>query len=371
MNLRLVTLGLASLAPPSTSVAAPGPKVVPAPPMPSGATRPLRKWAFRHKAKLKQWLDASPSYLPYPLLNRLGLQVIRVLAAWWRYALRRQRNHPELAQHEAALDREGIAVIRDFLPSDDFAALAAAYAEFGHSGRVTCVRNKDGTGVDWYTGRIDCGYEKSAAERMLSEKIARHPAVLNLAEHVLRRSVKEPPTLSYQRLVVEHGYVDDKDVEGVLHSDRYYPCVKMAFYVNAQEEANGAYVYCRGSHRRSMARLRHEYEYSVRESRFLLGKKSRLDPKLMERGRPRISDEHTRAMDLSPSAIVAPANTLVVSNNIGFHRRGTISPGRERQQIRIIFYYVQRPWYGRLAARLFFRGRDPASDHPDAMGKMA
>lgn len=182
----------------------------------------------RHGRLLPDWLDAPPHYRPWPLLNRMGFQVVRTLAANLRHRLRLVRRNPALADYQEALDRDGIVVIPDFLPPDIFTEVERAYTEFGNSNHIRVEYDKNGTGVDWFTGRIDPGSVGRAAEEVLVRHVARNPVVRALAEHVLRRSIAQIPTLSYQRLSVRPEMRDDKDVECVLHADRHYPCVKVA-----------------------------------------------------------------------------------------------------------------------------------------------
>ena len=49
--------------------------------------------------------------------------------------------------------------------------------------------------------------------------------------------------------------------------------------------------------------------------------------------------------------MVCGPNTLIITNNAGFHRRGRLEPGEERRTLWINFYPYQRPWYGKLAFR--------------------
>lgn len=46
------------------------------------------------------------------------------------------------------------------------------------------------------------------------------------------------------------------------------------------------------------------------------------------------------------------ANTLILTNNVGFHRRGRLVPATHRETLWVNFYPCQRPFYGKLAFRL-------------------
>src|SRR5688500_7765448 len=93
----------------------------------------LRRFYDRHRAWLRRWLDAPPYYRASPGLNRMGLQVLRVLASRLRYALRLPRNHVGVEALEGKLAEEGIVVIPGFLPEAVFREVERAYEEFGAS----------------------------------------------------------------------------------------------------------------------------------------------------------------------------------------------------------------------------------------------
>ena len=46
--------------------------------------------------------------------------------------------------------------------------------------------------------------------------------------------------------------------------------------------------------------------------------------------------------------ILCEENTLIITNNMGCHKRGRLSPWHSRKLIRIIFYDQQLPFYKRL-----------------------
>jgi hypothetical protein len=58
------------------------------------------------------------------------------------------------------------------------------------------------------------------------------------------------------------------------------------------------------------------------------------------------------ALNIHERPIVCGPNTLIITNNAGFHRRGRLARDEERRTLWINFYPYQRPWYGKLAFRL-------------------
>lgn len=291
------------------------------------------------------------------LLNRIGLQPARSTWMNLSHALRPAPSAAAaLGAYTRQLDKDGMCVINDFLPADTFERVSSAYHEYQRSANVAEIPNKKNTGVTWFEGPITNRDGTHPAAQIMIDALSYDPRILALASHVLRRSVSGPLLLGYQWLHLPEGESDDRDIEGALHADRHYPCVKAAFYINENDEANGAYVFCPGSHRFSWARLKHEYEFSLRQRHWAKGA-SAADIAPTARGRPVPNDRQRAQMQLREVSVNGHPNTLILSNNMGFHRRGQLQPGQARKQIRIIFYEYQSPLFGRLVRRRYKRQR--------------
>jgi hypothetical protein len=133
----------------------------------------------------------------------------------------------------------------------------------------------------------------------------------------------------------EHGI--DNDIENILHADLHVPTVKMFFYLSKTDEKNGAFVYAKGSHKLTLARLLHEYELSIREAKLKQGKKVS-DSLLARRAaqvRNIIKPANLRRMKIVETQICVPPNTLVVANNMGFHRLGEFHGDESRRALLI------------------------------------
>src|SRR5436853_3282849 len=280
--------------------------------------------------------DAPRHFVGSPLLNRLGLQVLRVLGAYLVYSLRPRHRHPEVAEYERALQTDGIVAIPNFFSEEQFRRIEWAYQEWEKSGTLTVDHGGRMPKITLVNGAL--GDFEGEPARALEEALAGNEVIIKLVESVLRRKIGERPSLFYQHLHLPERERDDTEVEGVLHADRFYPCAKICFYMNDNQEDSGAYVYCPGSHRLTWARLRHDYEFSVREARMRYYGAGAVPSSVLERGRNAVSAESRRRMRLNEVSIVGRKNTLVVSNNMGFHRRGTMQAGHDRKQIRITFY---------------------------------
>lgn len=166
-----------------------------------------------------------------------------------------------------------------------------------------------------------------------------------LASAITRRRVSEKPGvfLDIYQNVDENGI--DNDVENILHADLHTATVKMFFYLNEVDEGNGAFVYAKGSHRLSLARLFHEYELSIRQAK--LKKNLPVPDSLLERRaddvRNIINPHAMKRMKVVETQICGKPNTLIITNNMGFHRRGEFPSSRPRKDILINYRYLEKP----------------------------
>ena len=120
----------------------------------------------------------------------------------------------------------------------------------------------------------------------------------------------------------------------------------MFFYLNEVNESNGAFVYVKGSHQLTAARLVHEYELSVREAKLFGGQP--IPESLLGRRstqiRNIISPENERRMNVSETQVCVKPNTLVIANNMGFHRRGEFT-GSEPRKALLVNYRNAEPTF--------------------------
>ena len=116
------------------------------------------------------------------------------------------------------------------------------------------------------------------------------------------------------------------DPQKDFHSDTFHPTMKAWLFLDDVDDAMGPFNYVPGSHRATRKRLQWDYENSVS------GKD--LQNTYAKRGSLRISPDDLKARDFAePVAMKVPANTLVMADTHGFHRRGDADPGSSRLAI--------------------------------------
>jgi len=134
-------------------------------------------------------------------------------------------------------------------------------------------------------------------------------------------------------LTVHGEETETPDLQKDLHRDTFFRALKFWLFLRPVERDDGPFEYVPGSHRLDPARLRWE--------------QSTADAALLHRRQPdvsgsfRIRDEALASLGLpQPVAVTCPANTLVLADVFGFHRRGAAVPGQQR----LALYGWNRPY---------------------------
>tara|TARA_Y100000992_G_C21175365_1_gene448028 strand:- start:574 stop:897 length:324 start_codon:yes stop_codon:yes gene_type:complete len=106
----------------------------------------------------------------------------------------------------------------------------------------------------------------------------------------------------------------------------------MFFFLNDHSKENGTYEYSQGSSQMSLLRYFYEYYVSLRYSLSQL-LRGRLETYSIFLSKFMAEIVHKKIV------MEYPKNTLIISNNKGFHRRGRLSPNTVREQVNFDFYY--------------------------------
>ena len=118
----------------------------------------------------------------------------------------------------------------------------------------------------------------------------------------------------------------DADPQRHLHSDTFHATMKAWLFLDDVGDHNGPFTYVAGSHKLTWQRLKWEYHKSVEGSSQANSYGSR--------GSLRVADDELEAMGMpAPSLFKVPANTLVIADTHGFHRRGAASEKSSRLEI--------------------------------------
>ena len=250
-------------------------------------------------------------------LNRLGLHVARKVAAHGVTAARRAALAPLVpSELRAAFRRDGYVVVPDFLPPAEFEALREEAIALTAS---ATRRIQEG---DTRTDLSVVDDEALAAAPNL-KRFIRGRRFLDLCNYVGSR-LKHP---FCQVQVLQRDFTaNQSDPQKTLHADTFHPTLKGWLFLDDVGPEQGPFHYAPGSHRLTRRRLAWEYAQS-------LAARSSPDEHVSA-GSFRADPEDLRAMGLAePVAISVRANTLVLADTVGFHRRGEAQDSRPRRAI--------------------------------------
>jgi hypothetical protein len=268
------------------------------------------------------------------LLNRLGCQVARVVAADALLHIRRRRFGGPRSEAERALVDNGVALIADFVPAPDFAEILAE-VERGEAQFFKRMPDADKFGVVRQKISVRKNRElfPVAVRSMLgSDQLLR---LARVAEGWTERDdfSNHETALTYERLdqVVDPGSIPpSRDLEvsaGDLHADTFHFVTKAFLTLDDVTVVNAPYTYASGSHRLTPARLWWEYRNSLRPEQYRNAEYHN-----------RVWESEQQRLRLRPEPIEVPRNTLIVTNTFGFHRRGPMTRlGAVRRMIRADF----------------------------------
>jgi hypothetical protein len=328
-----------------------------------GAGTALLAKVVRKVSELPMFAEATRYHRGGVLANRLGLQVVRVLAKHAAWRLTPRRVSADVRPYVEQLDRDGIAVIPNFLPPEQFAEVKQDFERsLGPAYQKRYERKLiDGLVLD----RANLSRAPSdfpAIKRYVEE----NPTIYGMVSGVLRCRTKYTTPVWTEIFHCPDPSAPNVDTQNVLHADVHYPTVKLWLYIDDVDESNAAYFYARGSHRMTLARLLHEYDMSVRETLMDKGRSGAIPADLIDRGRNRVKDVHRSRMGIRETQYCAKANTLVMSNNCGFHKRGVFSTTHRRAALLMSFRHVDSwqykiyPVFGLLDRPKSATGRVPA-----------
>ena len=293
--------------------------------------------------------EANP-VLGSAVLNRRGLHIRRKLLALRLGARRRAALAGRLGPAErAAFDRDGYLVIPDFLPPADFAALRAEIL-----GTVTEAREF----ADGYTLTRLIPLDATNLRRLPATRAAllgsRYQGL-----HAYAGSFAQAPHLFVQ--TVFSGVRDaPPDVQSHWHTDTFFPTVKSWLFLTEVGAEEAGFTYVPGSHRPTRRHLAWERRASVTAAQS--------SDAMTREGSLRLDDSALARLGYAaPRKLAVAANTLVIADTSGIHRRG-LSDGAA---CRIAIWAYGRgspflPWPGGLpplpgrgqAVRAFWAAQD-------------
>ncbi len=265
------------------------------------------------KALKENFLDSSPPlYAGGVVANMLGLHIARTLYMnIWRMKPKKVRK--DIAQYVKTLNDDGILIIPDFFPPEQFNQIRKEFDEtyngwspFEYNPEELSKRQND------FPEYFEAIAEKITAPSTpaFTKYFVNNEVINEITSAVVHRKNRLTPYYHFwylQRRTLDNEKASYLHSAAYPHADVPYPTVKVFLYLNDVDESNAAYIYAKGSHKLTLKRLLFEYKLSVRYAKT----KNEI-----------VTDEDLARLGYYPKSICGKANTLFISNNMGYHNRG-------------------------------------------------
>ncbi|MBQ0784080.1 MAG: phytanoyl-CoA dioxygenase family protein [Amphritea sp.] len=259
--------------------------------------------------------EANP-ILGNKLLNCLGLHVMRVIIARIITGFRRWILSWKIStEHKKEFHKKGYLKIENILPPELFKRLQVEgedcwpeIREFIQGDTTTQLTFLDKNKLNQLpAARTLCGL----------------PSIRNLMNYVASTAIRPWP---HFLRVCNQGGEANNDPQKTFHSDTFHPTMKAWLFLEEVSIDKGPFEYVEGSHKMTLKRLFWEYKQSI--------KGRNLNHRYAARGSLRIAEDDLITLDLfKVQKFKVPANTLVIADTSGFHRRGAAAPDSSRLSV--------------------------------------
>jgi len=267
------------------------------------------------RESLLSQIISGEKVIPAPALNRLGLQVARAVIAHTLYNLHKVSTPPSLKHHAETLRRDGILILPDFIPPDEFDALRDEFFE-------AYDRYRD----ELFTAKSTNLYEMAYLHRLPlgsiphARRFVASATVQQLLEGGEKRSWAEFFHFSGLEYIT-YGESGAPDPQVTLHADAFYHTHKAWLYIEDVTPENGPLAIVKGTHRVTLRQIPYIYSHSLEKG---------VDPSR------RIASEEMKRVGVQETVVTCPRNTLVIVNTGAYHRRTQGKPGTRRYGIQIV-----------------------------------
>ena len=267
--------------------------------------------------------------IPSPLANKLGVPVLRTIFANTLIQLKRFKYCRPRNNHEKDLIKNGFVVIPNFLPTEDFKKLKQEFdllmsqSEHVNSGDKGLIK------INIRPIRY-----RQSDELPAMQKFSKNEQLIRL---ISVGEGKKPFDHLTRFNLENYKFVNpNKDFDQTVpfHADVHFHSHKVFLYMSDVTEKSAPFTYCKKSHKNTFDRL----WFELRRGQLKDAHKEtwRIDDHLDKKF---FKDYFEKKILKQEYKVISPANTLVVANVHGFHRRGVASEGARREMIRATFRY--------------------------------
>ncbi len=293
------------------------------------------------KKKLRTHAVRLALYKPVPyseslFLNRLGMQALRTFVLYlWRLVRYTSGGHLNEKEKEylAVLERDGIVVIPNFLSEPDRVRIREEYTKLIPSFKPS------------YSAVLLPHVERIHADSPLVSDFFRTTFCENKTIRTIQTAyLKCKYNLPIDPNITRIFCLNDEEIKSPknggtnnLHIDAPVRTLKAFYYVSDTERKNAALKYCIGSHRRNtFKRQKLEYDMSIRFAKNK-GNTSHQGEYGDDEPWVTVTPQEMEMNTLKESDMEVKANTLVLVDTGGFHRRGESLSTTPRETVEISF----------------------------------
>ena len=293
--------------------------------------------------QIKAFLGPPRQNYKILFLNVLGLQILRYFLAYIKFGVYKAKNFN--SAQAVNLNKYGYTIINDFLTKTEFERIINTCEKIEKENKFNVKKygQKKVYSYDFFYNHHNSDPEIDSIKNIFIKRLNESSFMEDISK-ILKINHAKIPNLSFEKIIAEDGFTDHGDTDSEFHADRFYPCVKIFFYLNDNKIENGAFEYISKSHRFSYDRMYHEYLHSI----FICGQKifsnfMKIFGYEVKNNRVTFKQEKIDKIFGKNSIIAceAPKNSLVICNNKGFHRRGRLMSNTTRLHLRINLYELQ------------------------------
>jgi len=293
-------------------------------------------------SRFQKWRERTPAaFTGGVLVNILGWQLLRVLWLNVSRSLHWYTPSEEVRAYAEVLKEQGAVLIPDFLPEHIAKEIRAEYERESREVTFQPLASKYIVPADGKTQVEFANFTPQEGTRLralLDEHVIRNQFLRKLGSSVVRHDIQ-----SYRAPQVfvnkwNGAAYPDLNSDIYYHADVSYPGVKAFYYLSDTDEANGAFMYAKGTHKLSLKRLFWDYRKSIEHAK---NRAKTRNPKVvgdvMGRAWHCMTRDEERREGILGTSMNGKANSLLIFNVRGFHRRGEFSSPRLREFV--LAYY--------------------------------
>ncbi len=274
-------------------------------------------------------------WIGHPDWVERGLHGVRMKAAECCADFRRWQVSWRRNLYAEQFRRDGFLAIADFLPAERFdrllkevtAVLRRVDREFPPEQNLKPgfqPQQQRPWGYDRFDGGTLNRFIQSDPRRTPEVvKFARDSRIADLSRLIVGLPANPVHVRIYQTINGDEQV--NHDVQKDFHRDTFFSSMKYWYFLQDVREEDGPFVFVPGSHRLNRPRLAWE---NARACEAVDAKKAFGSAK---GGSFRITEAELASLGLpGPKSLPVKANTMVIADTLGFHRRGDAQPGSRR-----------------------------------------